>query len=133
MGILIMDEKIELIITNLKDSIGSKAPIEYFSNLTLLLEQLTNHILKQESQIEQLNSKLNNMKIQMALAVHWEPKIALNMIEDKIEILRKDKELYSNEISILKQAYAEGLVIKDYDSFSKFWLDNLGYHPFIEG
>ena len=54
------------------------------------------------------------------------------MLIKEIEVLRNDKITYAEEISALKKAYAEGQVVQSYDTFCQFWVDTLGWHPFLE-
>ena len=54
------------------------------------------------------------------------------MLSDQIEALKAaDKDVYASEIAALKIAYAEDMITQEYASFCQFWLDILGFHPFL--
>jgi len=106
-------------------SIGNKDPIEYFKNITILLRELFNKIDHLESQVKQA-------KFNAALAIDWDAKLAADMISKQIDILRssQDKDLYKEELRKLKAAYS--LSFNNPKSFVDFWIETLGYHPFLD-
>jgi len=113
------------LLQEMKDSIGTQNPIDFFSKFVNVFELLFD-------KIEKLESNLKNIKINTALSIQWEPKIAADMLVKQIDILRNDKVTYAEEISALKLAYAEGKVVQSYDTFCQFWVDTLGWHPFLD-
>jgi len=113
-------------LKEMQESIGTKDPIVYFSKMTELFSVLFNKIDKLEKTLEQY-------KCQSALAIQWEPKLALSMLSKEVMRLRAlDKEMYATEISGLKHAYAEDRVTQSYQEFCQFWEDTLGWHPFLD-
>ena len=119
------------LVDKMKQTIGTKEPIEYFDLLTQAVSMLLQQNILQLDQIKNLRAELNRVKTQSALSIQWEPKIALSMIEDKIAELRNQKDIYEYEINSLKDAYKEGKIIKSYNDFCYFWENVLGYHPFL--
>lgn len=118
-----MDRK--ALLLDMKNSIGTQAPTVYFEKLTDLLEMLFDHV-------EDLEEELHQVRTHSALAIQWDPKVASNMLAEQIEVLRKaDKDTYAFEIIDLKRAYADDLITQEYASFCQFWLDTLGFHPFL--
>jgi hypothetical protein len=115
----------EKLILNLKESIGNKDPIEFFSMLVDAFDILFN-------KIDSLTKDNNKLRTFTALSIKWEPKIASDLLSKQIEILRQDKLTYHNEIHNLKAAYAEGKVVRSYDEFCSFWINELGWHPFLD-
>lgn len=113
------------LLQEMKDSIGTKDPIEFFNKFVDVFELLF-------TKIDKLESNLKSVKNNTALSIQWEPKIAAEMLIKEIEVLRNDKITYAEEISALKKAYAEGQVVQNYDTFCQFWVDTLGWHPFLE-
>ena len=114
----------EQILKDLKESVLNKEPIEYFGKLAETLELLF-------SKIQNLENNLNQVKVQSALAIQWEPKVAADMLNKQIEVLRKDKDLYKTEISAFKKAVIEDIITQNYSSFCVFWQMILGFHPFL--
>lgn len=123
---------VKQVLQSLKDSVGSKEPIDYFKTLTTVFDILFEKLENQQKCLDHLNNEISKIKTQTALSIHWESEVALNLISKQIDFLRKDKDTYYNEINQLKIAYTEGLVTKNYDDFVKFWIDTLGFHPFLE-
>jgi hypothetical protein len=116
--------KREVLLKEMRDSVGTKDPVEFFSKMvdvfTLLFDK-----------IESLEGDLAQVKVQSALAIQWEPQVASDMLTKQIEVLRQDKETYHAELTALKKAYAEGLIVLKYETFCQFWIDTLGFHPFL--
>ena len=117
--------KREDLLAEMKSSVGTKDPIVFFDKLVDVFTLLFNHI-------DKLEFRLARIKIQSALAIQWEPRVASNMLAKEVDILREDKDTYFQEITALKQAMLEDKVTQDYNSFCKFWLDTLGWHPFLD-
>jgi hypothetical protein len=117
--------KREDVIAEMKKSIGTREPLFFFEKMvdvfTLLFDR-----------IDELENKLDLTKMQTALAIQWEPKVARAMLTAQINVLRQDKETYFNEIDLLKRAFAADVVTQNYSDFCRFWEDTLGYHPFME-
>lgn len=114
------------LLKEMKDGIGNKDPIVFFEKMVDVFNLLFD-------KVESLESAVNRIQIHAALAIQWEPMTAGNMIVKEIERLRGfDKALYHDEISILKQAYAEDKVTASYQEFCDFWVSTLGWHPFLE-
>jgi len=120
-----MTLKREDLLKEMKESIGTKDPIVFFEKMVGVFGLLFDRI-------DQMEEALHRVKIYSALSVQWEPKVALDMLAEQIEILRQDKETYFNELSALKKAYAEDSVTQNYQVFCKFWLETLGWHPFLD-
>lgn len=115
----------QALLDEMKSSVGSQAPVVYFEKLTELFSILFD-------KIENLEDELHQVRMQSALAIQWDPKVASNMLAEQIEVLRKaDKDTYAFEIIDLKRAYADDLITQEYASFCQFWLDTLGFHPFL--
>lgn len=117
--------KHEALIKEMRESIGIKDPIVFFGKLTDVLSLLFDRI-------NSLELSLDKVKRQSTLAIQWEPKVAQDFLALQIEALRKDKELYFNELSLLKKAYTEDLVTQNYKDFVDFWINTLGFHPFLD-
>jgi hypothetical protein len=117
--------KREDLLKEMKDGVGTKDPVIFFDKMvdvfTLLFDR-----------IDVLKNELSKVKLQSALAIQWEPKVAADMLDKQVEILRQDKDTYFQEITELKQAYIENKVTQNYHDFVKFWKDTLGFHPFLE-
>jgi hypothetical protein len=121
---MIMDRK--TLLADMKSSVGILEPVIYFEKMTELLDLLFD-------KIESLEDELHQVRLQSALAIQWEPKVAANMLAEQIEQLRlADKDMYASEIFALKRAYAEDRVTQEYSDFCQFWLDTLGFHPFLD-
>lgn len=118
--------KADLLLQEMRDSVGLKEPTVYFAKLTDVLQQLTN-------QLAQLTADVDRLKTNTALAIQWEPKVASDMLSKEITKLRgADKDIYASEILALQQAYAEDRVTQEYADFCIFWQNTLGFHPFLE-
>lgn len=118
-----MDRK--KILEDMKNSVGTKNPIEFFKQFVDIFNLLFD-------ELDSVNDKLNKIKIQSALAIKWEPRLASMLLSNQIEILRADKETYHEVLSEFKKAYAEDVITQSYDVFCVFWQEQLGYHPFLE-
>lgn len=115
----------ETLLKEMKDSIGTQDPIVFFAKMVDVFNLLFNRI-------DELEDELKEANLKSALAIQWEPKLASGMISSMVENLRKDKDLYQDEISKLKAAFAEDRVTQNYHDFCQFWQDVLGYHPFLD-
>lgn len=113
------------LIKEMRDSIGTKDPIVYFDKMVDVFELLF-------SEFEKLENNLHKIQNNTALSIQWEPKVAADLIAKQIDLLRDDKETYFEELSLLKKAYQEDLVTQDYKTFVEFWMDTLGWHPFLD-
>jgi hypothetical protein len=113
------------ILKEMKDSIGTQAPLVFFDKMVDLLGLLFD-------QIDDLKQDLAETKMNAALAIHWEPKVARTMITEQIDILRDNRDDYVDEISLLKKAFIEDKVTQSYSDFCSFWEDTLGFHPFLD-
>lgn len=115
--------KREDLLKEMKESVGTKDPIVFFEKLVGVFGLLFDRI-------DQLEANLKKIKVQSALSIQWEPKVASDLLAKQVDILRKDKGTYFNEINALKKAFAEDQVTQTYAEFCTFWQDTLGYHPF---
>lgn len=115
----------EELLEGMREDIGEKSPVDFFAKLVDAFDLLF-------SKIEQLELEVKKVKTNSALAINWDPKVASQLIAKEIEKLRehKDKSLYTAELSELKRAY--GRTFLDYNAFVTFWVDVLGYHPFMD-
>jgi hypothetical protein len=116
--------KREDIIKEMKETIGTKEPIEFFSKMVDMFDLLFDRI-------DQLELDLLGVRVSTTLAIQWEPKIASDLLAEQVNVLRQDKETYFAELTALKQAFAEDKVTQSYTEFCQFWLDTLGWHPFL--
>ena len=117
--------KREDILKEMKDSVGTQNPIDFFKNFVDLFKILFD-------KIDHLENTLKDVKKQSALSIQWEPKIASDMLTAELVKLREDKDTYVAEITAFKKAYAEGKVVQHYDTFCQFWFETLGWHPFLD-
>lgn len=113
------------LLLEMKNAIGTKDPIVFFNQMIDAFGLLFN-------KIDGLESELRRVKINSALAIKWEPKIALDMLAKQVEALRGDKDNYFQELTALKIAFAENKITQSYDQFCQFWLETLGWHPFLD-
>jgi len=109
----------------MKASVGTKDPIVFFNQMVDALGLLFDRI-------DVLEDELKRVKTNSALAIKWEPKIALDMLAEQIKNLREDKDNYFHELVSLKVAFGENKVTQSYDQFCQFWLETLGWHPFLD-
>lgn len=118
--------KREEVLKEMKESIGTKDPIEYFAKLTDVLTLLFD-------KIDGLEKTVDRLTVHSALAIQWDPRLASDMITKEVKKLREaDKDTYATEILVLKEAWAADKVTQSYDEFCKFWKDTLGFHPFLD-
>lgn len=117
--------KREDLLKDMKDSIGTQAPVVFFEKMTDLLGLLFDRI-------DELEADVKRVSLQSALSIHWEPKLASTMISNMIEELRQDKDVYHEELFQLKKAFVEDRVTQEYKDFCTFWQEVLGWHPFLD-
>lgn len=113
------------LIKEMKDCISNKTPIEFFDKLTDVLNHLCD-------KIEKLEAEVAKSRLTSVLAIKWDSRFALAMIEDQISFYRNnDANFHKDKIDELKRAYKEDIVTQDYDAFCSFWQDVVGVHPFM--
>ncbi len=117
--------KREDLLLEMKKCVGVQDPIVFFEKMVDVFNLLFD-------KIDTLQKDVQQAKLQSALAIQWEPKMASTMLTNQINILRQDKDTYFDEISELKKAFAENIVTLNYDTFCKFWQEVLGWHPFLD-
>lgn len=115
----------EDLIKEMKESIGTKDPVVFFDKMVDIFSLLFDRL----DRLELDNSRL---QVYSALAIQWEPKVAADMLSKQIEILRQDKDTYFLELSAFKRAYTEDNVTQNYNEFCNFWVEILGWHPFLD-
>ena len=120
-----MSLKREDLLKDMKETIGNKDPIVFFEKMVDAFGLLFDRI-------DQLEADNRRLQTHTALAIQWEPRVASDLLAKQIEILRQDKATYFNELTALKKAYAENIVTQNYPDFCQFWLDTLGWHPFLD-
>lgn len=125
-------KQVKDLIDKMESTIGDKEPIEYFRFLTSAIEMLLDQNIVQQECIQEMRAELHRIKTQSALAIQWEPKVAANMLSKQIDILRADKDTYFQELDAFKKAYTEDRITQNYHDFVRFWVDTLGWHPFLE-
>src|SRR5688572_29579835 len=104
----------EDLLKEMKESIGTKDPIEYFDKLTDVLTLLFNRI-------DDLEKTVDRLTVQSALSIQWDPRLASDMLAKEVTKLRlTDKDGFTAEISALKVAFAEDKVTQSYDEFVNF-------------
>lgn len=117
--------KREDVLKDMKNMVGQKDPVVFFEKMvdafSLLFDQL-----------DDLKNELNRVKVNSALSIQWDSRVANDMLAKQIEILRQDKDTYHAELSACKEAYARGTATSSYSHFVNFWLDTLGWHPFLD-
>jgi hypothetical protein len=112
-------------LKEMKESIGTKDPVVFFDKLTDTIAILFDRI-------DQLEITLHNVKTCSALAVHWDPKIASDLLVKQVNVLRPEKDTYFAEITALKNAVSEDKITQEYGAFCAFWQETLGWHPFLD-
>lgn len=122
----------EDVLKEMKESVGTKDPEIFFSKMVDLFSLLFD-------KIDSLSKDLERVQLNSTMAIHWDERLAMKMVNDEIQHMRatgKDHasnlNIYSNEIYSLQCVYKDSSVIKNYVEFCKFWQDTLGYHPFLE-
>ena len=120
-----MSLKREALLKEMRETIGNKDPIVFFEKMVDVFDLLFDRV-------DQLEAQNHRLQTYAALAIQWEPKVASDLLAKQIEILRQDKDTYFNELTALKRAYAEDRVTQNYHDFCQFWLDTLGWHPFLD-
>jgi hypothetical protein len=118
-------EKHEYLLKYMKESVGTKEPIEFFDRMTDVFKLLF-------ERIDTLQKTVDRIKVHSALAISWEPRVASDLLAQQVHILRQDADTYANEIVAFKKAFAEDKVTQSYQDFIQFWVDTLGYHPFLD-
>jgi hypothetical protein len=114
------------LLNEMRESVGNEDPVVFFKKMVDVFDHLF-------SKIEKLENECKKAKLNAALAINWDPKIAAHLIEKQLEFLRssEDKDIYVEEIKKLKEAYKYA-TFTDAKSFADFWQDTLGYHPFLD-
>lgn len=120
-----MGVKREDLLKEMKESIGTKDPVVFFEKFIDVFGLLFDRI-------DHLEADNQRLQTYTALAIQWEPKVASDLLAKQIEVLRQDKDTYFNELSALKRSYSENIVTQNYPDFCRFWLDTLGWHPFLD-
>lgn len=105
--------KREELLKEMKESVGTKDPIVFFEKMVGVFSALFDRI-------DQLEATLTKVKVQSALSIQWEPKVASDLLAKQVDVLRKDKDTYFNEINALKKAFAEDQVTQTYAEFCTF-------------
>ncbi len=113
------------LLKEMRATIGTQEPVKFFEKMVDVIDVLFQHI-------EELELDLKRTRMQSALAIQWEPKMASVMLSQMINELREDKETYVEELSQLKKAFIEDKVTQNYKDFCEFWQEVLGYHPFLD-
>jgi hypothetical protein len=117
--------KREDVLKDMKHMIGNKDPIEFFAKMVDAFDLLFDRL-------DEVEIELRKVKTNTALAINWEPRVASDMLAKQVDVLRQDKDTYFDELTKLKKAFAEDVVTQDYHTFCNFWLDTLGWHPFLD-
>ncbi len=117
--------KREDLLKEMKEAIGTKDPVVFFGKFVDVFSLLFDRI-------DQLDAVNHRLQTYAALAIQWEPRVASDLLVRQISVLRQDKDTYFNELSALKKAHAENIVTQNYPDFCRFWLDTLGWHPFLD-
>ena len=118
--------KREEVLKEMRESIGTKDPIEFFAKLTDVFTLLFDRL-------DQLEAEVKKGSTIAVAAAHWDPRVASDMISAEVKKLRdNDRDSWDIEITALKKAYAEDKVTQNYEDFVKFWRETLGFHPFLD-
>jgi hypothetical protein len=117
--------KREELLAEMKGCIGTQEPVVFFEKMVDVFDMLFDRI-------DELDAEVHRVKLQSALAIQWEPKMASAMLAGQINFLRQDKDTYFNEITELKKAFVEDSITQNYNDFCEFWTRTLGWHPFLE-
>ncbi len=115
----------DVLIKEMRECIENKTPVDFFNKFTDALDHLF-------SEIEKLKSEVAKTRVTSALAIKWDSRFALSIIENQIEDLRSSNLVfYKPQIDELKKAYKEDIVTQSYDTFCGYWQDVMGVHPFM--
>lgn len=118
--------KREDLLKEMRESVGTKDPIEFFAKLidvfTLLFDR-----------IDQLEEKVTKASTMAIAASHWDPRVASDLLSKQVKKLRDtDKVGFADEVLALRKAYADDVVTQNYEDFVAFWQATLGFHPFLD-
>lgn len=120
------------LLKEMKESVGTRDPIEFFSKLTDVFNLLFDRI-------DSLESLLKKINLNSVLAITWDRHVAGEMLDAEIQWMRTNGKdtiigtnMYDDEIRALQKAYMYGDNCQSYAAFCTFWIDTLGYHPFLE-
>ena len=113
------------ILKEMRGSIGTKQPIDFFSKLVDLFEIMF-------TRLDHIEKVMDQVKVHSALAISWEPRVASNLLSKQVVILRENKDVYTTEIASFQKALVENKITQSYKEFVQFWMDTLGYHPFLD-
>ncbi len=113
------------LLKEMRDSVGTKDPVVFFEKMVSVFDALF-------EKLDGLEKDMHQLKTHTALSIHWDPKVASDMITRQVQVLRQDKATYANEIHVLKEAFAEDKVTQNYADFCNFWVSCLGWHPFLD-
>ena len=83
------------LLKEMKESVGTKDPIDFFTKMVDMFSILFEHI-------DLLEKDLLRVKTQSALSIQWEPRVASDMLVRQVDILRKDKGKLITELEELK-------------------------------
>lgn len=120
------------LLKEMKESVGTRDPIEFFGKMADVFNLLFDRIDSLESLLQKIN--LNSV-----LAINWDRHVAAEMLDDEIQWMRTNGKdtiigtnMYDDEILALQNAYMYGNHCQSYAEFCDFWTNTLGYHPFLE-
>ncbi len=120
------------LLKSMRESIGTQSPEVYFSKLTDLFSLLFDRI-------DSLEEDLERVKLNSTMAIHWDERVAMKMVDDEIVHMEKTGKdpmlggnIYAQEITWLKGIYLNRVPLQNYENFCRYWQDVLGYHPFLE-
>jgi hypothetical protein len=113
------------LLQEMRDSVGQKDPVVFFEKMVSVFEAMFH-------KLEGLEKDLNKVKTNSALSIQWDSKVASDMLIRQIQVLREDSDTYFAEIHALKNAFKEDTVTQNYNNFCKFWVNCLGWHPFLD-
>jgi hypothetical protein len=121
------------ILEEMKEMVGKKEPILFFSKMVDVFSLLFDKIDNLEKEVKKNNNLVTKSdSLKKALSISWDPLIAGMLLVEEVEKLKNYKDLYKDEISAFKNAYNLNIVTQDYDSFVKFWKETIGEHPFAD-
>ena len=73
------------ILKEMRDSIGTKDPVEFFEKMVLVFDVMF-------TKLEGLEKDLNKVKTNSALSIQWDSKVASDMLTRQIQVLREDRD-----------------------------------------